>query len=883
MSLWRHLRHGARGLADRTAADRDTADEVEHFLSEAAAEHEAHGVSPREARRLARLQAGNPVVIREQVRSYGWENIVESFIGDLVYATRTLRRSPGFAIAAVLTLALGIGAGTAMFSAARPVLFEPLPYPDANRIVSVWDRGADGVRAEVTFGTYRELMDRNRSFDALAVMRAWQPTLTGPAEPERLDGQRVSADFFKVLGVLPSLGRAFEPADDRPNGPRVVVVSDRLWQRRFEGNAARLGRQITLDGDPYTIVGVMPPPFENVLLPTADVWRPLQYDNTLPSFESREWGHHLRMAARLRKGVAMDDARGELAAIARTPVAEFSRPPWASLGNGLLAERLQDDITRGVRPALLALLGGVVLLLAIACVNVTNLLLGRGARRRSEFAMRAALGASRARLVRQLLTESLLLALLGGALGMLIAEAGVQMLIALSPADLPRVDAIRIDRGVFAFAAAVSITVGVLVGLMPAIRAFAGDPHAGMQHGTRSTSGRHQFTRRGLVVAELALAVVLLVGAGLLFRSLQHLFGVSLGFDPSNVLTMQVQVAGRSFDDERSHRFFQDALDAVERLPGITAAAFTSQLPLSGDEDLYGVRFDSQSPGAEKEGSSALRYAVSEQYFEALRIPLHGGRLLQATDTARAPRAAVVNESFVRRRLAGQDPLGKRLYIGPVSGPSFAIVGVVGDVRQQSLAAVPMEAVYVTNEQWHSADQARWLVVRTERDALRMAAGIRAAIWSVNKDQPIVRMATMNHLVAASAAERRFALTLFEMFSAAALVLAAIGLYGVVSAIVGERTREIGIRSALGATQHSILTLVIRQGMILALFGIAIGVTAGAVAARGLTALLYSISPLDPSTYAGVILLLSSVSMLACAIPAWRAARVDPSITLKAE
>jgi predicted permease len=386
-----------------------------------------------------------------------------------------------------------------------------------------------------------------------------------------------------------------------------------------------------------------------------------------------------------------------------------------------------------------------------------------------------------------------------------------------------------------------------------------------------------------LVVTEVALAVVLLVGAGLLFRSVQHLFSVPPGFDPSNVLTMQVQVSDRRFDDEQTHRFFKDALEAVGRVPGITTAAFTSQLPLSGDEDLYGVRFDTQTPGVDKEGGGALRYALSEGYFEALRVPLLKGRLLEKTDTAIAPRAVVVNESFVKRRLAGQDPLGKRLHIGPDSGPWFTIVGVVGDVRQQSLAAAPMEAVYVASEQWHFADTARWLVVRTGVDALRAAPTIRAAIWSVNKDQPIVRIATMGQLVAASAAERRFALTLFEMFSLSALVLAAIGLYGVLSAIVSERTREIGVRSALGASRSSILALVVRQGMMLALMGIAIGVAGGAVAARGLTTLLYSISPLDPSTYSGVILVLTGVSALACAIPAWRAARVDPSITLRAE
>lgn len=856
--------------------------ELRSHLEMAVQDRVERGETPEEAKAAVRHEFGNVGLIKEVTREmWGWVWL-EQLLQDIRYGLRFLRRGPGFTAVAVLTLALGIGAGTAIFSAVNPILFEPLPYPYAERVTMIWDFGSGGSPLYPTFGTYREIVERSRSFDALAVMRPWQPTMIGPAE--RLDGQRVSASYFRVLGVPPALGRDFDPSDDQVNGPKVAILSDGLWRRRFGGDSTIVGRQITLDDNLYIVIGVMPSAFENLLAPSAQVWTPLQYDKTLPP-QGREWGHHLRMVGRLRSGVGTDQAKQELNTIANTPVMEFSRPPHASLESGLIMNSLQDDMTSGVKPALLAVLGAVMLVLLIACVNVTNLLLARGAQRRGEFAVRAALGATRARLIRQLLSESLLLAIIGGALGMLVAAFGVSALVALSPPDLPRVSAIAVNGTVYAFAFGITTLVGLLVGLIPALHASRGDLHTGLQQSSRRTAGGHQLTRRTLVVAEVALALVLLVSAGLLLRSMQRLFAVDPGFDTSQLLTMQVQTSGRRFDDHTTHRFFAQSLELVRQVPGVTAAAFTSQLPLSGDlEDGYGVHFESSPTGNPEADNSAFRYAVSPGYFEAMAIPLRRGRLLNEHDVADKPLAVLISESLAKSKFLDQDPIGQRLRIGPSDGPWFTIVGVVGNVKQTSLVMSQSDAVYMTTEQWSIfADKALWLVIRARGDASALATPIRQAIWSVDKDQPVVRVATMDDLLAASAAERRFALILFEAFGLVALVLAATGIYGVLSGSVTERTREIGVRLALGASRRHILALVFRQGMTLTVLGVAIGLCGALAASQAIITLLYGVSRLDPVAYLGVIALLVGVSVIACWVPAWRAARVDPSITLRAE
>ena len=878
MWFWRHLTRGLRTLTNPAAADRDVVDEVQDYLDQATAAHLARGLSPDDARRAARREFGSVTGAIQQVRECGWEHAVDTFLADLRYGARRLRTAPAFTAITVLTLALGIGATTAIFSALKPILLEPLPYPEAHRITMIWEVGRDGLRADGTFGMYRGLVERARSFEEIAVFKPWQPTLTGRDQPERFDGQRVSASYFHVLGVPPILGRPFEASDDHVNGPNVIVLSDALWQRRFGGDPTIIGRPITLDGSSYLVVGVMPRDFENVLGPSAELWAPMQYGMS----QGRAWGHHLRTVGRLRPGVSLEQATTELELLGRA-VLDEQHPATYGGGVEFLTTSLQDDVTRDVKPTLLIGFGAVILVLLIACVNVTNLLLARAVYRRDEFTLRAALGAPRRRLIRQLLTESLLLAVLGGVAGFAVALLGVRALVALSPPNLPRAGAISIDTTVFAFGLGIVTLIGLAIGAIPALRTARSDPNTSLPQATPRTTRRQHAMRRALVVAEVSLALVLLVSSGLVWRSLERLFAVRVGFDSTDLLTLQVQTSGSLKDSATMLRFFAQSLEAARNLPGVTTAALTSQVPMSGDLDLYGVRFDPPSPDDPGEVQGSFRYSVSPGYIETMRIPLLRGRLFDDGDREGAPRVALISESMARRRLPGRDAIGQRMRIGPTDGPLYTVVGVVGDVKQMSLALNESEAVYTTEAQWRFADAAMSLVVRTHGDAAVLVPALRQAIWSVDKGQPIVRVAMMNDLLAGTEARRRFALILLQAFALTALILAAAGIYGVLAGSVAERTREIGVRSTLGASRGSILGLVLREGMRLTGCGIALGLAGALAASQALATLLFGTSRLDPLTYMAVIALMVGVSVLACWTPAWRAVRVDPATTLRAE
>ena len=878
MSLWRQLTRGLRTLISSTAADRDVIDEVQDYLDQASAAHMARGLSPDDALRAARLELGSVTSVTQQVREYGWEHAVGTFLADLRYGARRLRAAPAFTAITVLTLALGIGATTAIFSALKPILLEPLPYPEAHRITMIWEGGRDGLRADGTFGMYRGLVERARSFEEIAVFKPWQPTLTGRDQPERFDGQRVSASYFQVLGVSPILGRPFEASDDQVNGPNVIVLSDALWQRRFGSDPSIIGRPITLDGGSYLVVGVMPRDFENVLRPSAELWAPMQYGMT----QGRAWGHHLHTVGRLRPGMSLEQATTELNLLGQA-VLDEQHPATYRGGVEFLTTSLQDDVTHDVKPTLLISFGAVILVLVIACVNVTNLLLARAVSRRDEFTLRAALGASRRRLIRQVLTESLLLAVLGGVAGAAVALLGVRALVALSPPNLPRAGAISIDTTVFAFGLGIVTLIGLAIGAIPALRTARSDANTSVPQTTPRTTRRQHGMRSVLVVAEVSLALVLLVSSGLLWRSLEHLFAVRVGFDSTDLLTLHVQTSGSLKDPATRLRFFAQSLEAARNVPGVMTAALTSQLPMSGDVDLYGVHFDPPPPDDPGEVQGSFRYSVSPGYIETMRIPLLRGRLFDERDREGGPRVALISESMARRRLPGRDAIGQRLRIGPADGPLYTVVGVVGDVKQMSLALNESEAVYTTEAQWRFADAAMSLVVRTHGDAAALVPALRQAIWSVDKDQPIVRVAMMDDLLAGTVAGRRFALILLQAFALTALILAAAGIYGVLAGSVAERTREIGVRSALGASRRSILGLVLREGMLLTGFGIALGLAGALAASQALVTLLFGISPLDPLTYMGVIALMMAVSVIACWTPAWRAVRLDPATTLRAE
>ena len=877
MHPWRQLTRGVRALLRRGPTDQAVADEVEHYLAEAAAAHRARGLPDDEALRAARVELGGVTQSRESIRNVGWENRVERVGADIGYAFRRLGTEPAFTAVAILTLALGLGASTAILSVVNPILFSSLPYPSPDRIVTLWDRGPDGARAEVTFGNFIELRARSRSFAAVALTKPWQPTLTGRGEPERLEGQRVSAGYFRVFGVTPALGRDFSTDDDRTGVESGVLLSDRLWRRRFSADPSVLGRSIVMGDERYVVLGVLPPRFENVLAPAVDLWAPLQYELSQP----RAWGHHLRMVGRLRPGVTASVAAAELTQIAQRPVVEYGRQPWASMATGFTVTPLQEDVTRGVRPALLALLGAVALLLVMACVNVTNLLLARGVRRRGELAVRLALGAGRARLVRQLLLEHLVLALVGGTLGLLLARLGIDVLVAFSPPELPRLAAVGLDRTVFGAGLALTLVTGLVFGSVAALSASHESPQGTLHLASRRSSGAHRRVRGALVIAQVAMALILLVTSGLLFRSLNQLFAVRPGFNASRLLTLQVQTSGQRFSaDSTTYRFFANALAAVRQVPGVQSAALTSQLPLSGEADMYGVRFATAVSDSTSDHSS-FRYTVSPGYFETMGIQLRRGRLLGEGDREGSTPVAVISESMARHRLPGLDPIGEPLTVG--DNWHFTVAGVVADVKQQSLALADANAIYIAGAQWPFADRVISFVIRARTDPATLIPAIRQAIWSVDRAQAIVRVAPMETLLADSTAERRFALMIFEVFALAALALAASGIYGVLSGSVAERTREIGVRTALGASRGGILGLVVGQGMTLVGIGALVGAVGAAFTSQLVSSMLFGVSPLDPVTFLSVLAIVAFAALLACSLPAWRASRVDPVHALRAE
>jgi len=889
MSLWRQVCLGLRGLLDRRGREREIDEEVREYFEAATAAYRERGFTEEEARRAARRECGNLLAAKEQVRTYGWENAVRTVMGDLCFAGRQLRRNPGFATVSIVTLGLGIGASTAIFSAVDPVLFKPLPYPHPERILMIWNSWR-GARWEMAFGTYRELSERSRSFESMAIFEPWQPTVTGREEPERLEGQVVSAGFFKVLGVTPLLGRDFVAADEGPNKARIVILSGRLWGELFHGDAGAVGQQVKLDGDNYTVIGVMPRGFEDVLSPSVGLWTPDAYDASQVTRVANNWawGNHIRMVGRTRPGVSREAATEELAVIARSPWAQFPRPRWALLERGLIVDSLQDDLAHAVKPALLAVFGAVILVLAIAGVNVINLLLARGAQRAGEFAIRGALGASRRRILRQLVTEGLLLTLVGGAAGMAAAVGGVRVIVALSPSELPRLHAIHFDPASFLFAALLIVAIGVMAGATPVLHIARSDLQAGLQRGSGRVTGRHLWTGRLLVIGEIALAFVLLVSAGLLLRSMERLMAVDPGFNPSRLLTMQVVTSGHQFDadpsgGQRRRRFFERALEAVRHVPGVEGAAFTSLLPMSDDPPVvgqYGAQFEDQDPDS---GINVFRYAVSPEYCQTMGTPLVSGRLLDEQDSDTAPQAALISVSLARHHFGGRDPIGSRFHVGPRDRPWYTVVGVVGDVKQTSLAIDQEDAVYLATRQTWFADDTLSFVIRTRGDAAALAPAVKAAIWGVDKDQAIVRVVAMDRLMAITAAQRRFVLILFEAFGLVALVLAAGGLYGVLSGSVGERVHEIGVRMALGARRSDILALALGDGMKLAGIGLGMGVCGALAASQGITSLLFGTSALDPVTWLSMVGLLALVAVAACWVPAWRGARVDPCSTLRAE
>ncbi|HEV2802106.1 MAG TPA: ABC transporter permease [Pyrinomonadaceae bacterium] len=807
------------------------------------------------------------------------------FRQDVTYGARMLLKRPGFTAVAVLTLALGIGANSAIFSVVNAVLLRPLPYEEAERLVRIG--GRDLRRAAEPPGTFSppDFYDwRARStnvFEGVAAIDGWSPSLTGTGEPERIQAAKVSANFFSLLRAAPAAGRTFLTEEERRGNHYVVVLSHGLWQRRFGGDPSIVGRQIELTGEKLTVVGIMPrefqmPRFTGYDYEEPELWIPFAPDlaNWTRSGRSVDAG-----IARLKAGVTIEQAQGEMEQIGRGLQEQY---PKSNATATVKVVSLYEQLVGATRPALLVFVAAVGFVLLIACANVANLLLARSAARQKEIAIRAALGASRVRVVRQLLTESVLLSLVGGALGLLLAMWANDLLLALSAGAIPRIEGAGLDARVLLFTFAVSALTGIVFGLAPALQASKTDLNEMLKDGGRTTYGTTRGRVRALlVVSEVALSLVLLVGAGLLIKSFARLSAVDPGFDTENVLTMTVFLNGKKYPRDEEHPVFFDAVvERARTLPDVEHVGLVSNLPVSGNFDRISIYPEGQLI-AEGEAQDTEQYMVNADYFGALRIPLREGRIFTSEDRSEAPPAVVVSESTAHNFWPNESAVGKRIKTGDASNPWLNVVGVVGDVRHYGLDKPANMQIYRPHAQRPS--QQMTLVVRTRTEPEAHAGRVREQLWAVDRDQPVYDIKTMREYVADSIAERRFSMLIVAVFALVALLLAVVGVYGVMSYTVAQRTHEIGVRMALGARGTDILKLVIGQGMILALAGVATGILAAFVVTRAMSSLLFGVSALDASIFTAVAVLLASVALLACYIPARRATRVDPLVALRYE
>jgi len=807
---------------------------------------------------------------------------VTTLLQDLRFGLRTLRKSPAFTVIAVLTLALGIGANTAIFSIVNAVLLQPLPFADPDRLVVLSEQMPNtGERMSISLPSFLDWRAEARSFDGLAGYRAYAGTITGIDPPTRLNGRLVSAGFFEILGVKPILGRSIGPDEDKPNSEPVVVVSYACWQSRFGADPHIVGRKLVLDDQPRTIIGVLPPGFQFGDR-TDEVFVPLVA--TMSSNQSAlERGNHqgIYALARMKKGVSVETARTEIKTIASQLEKQY---PLSNNGVGANAVSLYEQwVGRTVRTALFMLLTAVSFVLLIACTNVANLLLSRGAARQREIAIRTALGASRWRIFRQLLTESVLLSGVGGVLGFLLAFWGTRFLLKMAPTNVPRIHEVHIDAWVLAFALALSGMTGIVFGLVPALEGSRTDVNQSLKAMSRSLSGGSPRFRQILLASEVALALVLSIGAGLLIHSIVKLGKVDPGFQTKNLLTFSVRLTNRYKTDPEQAAFFRQATEQIRVLPGVKNAATIGCLPIDGT--CWGSVFLIECrtiPERSKLPTSQWNVA-SEQYFETMGIPLLRGRTFQKNDTDTSPAVAVISETAARRFFPNEDPIGKRLKQGwpETKSPWREIVGVVGDVREDGLDTGPVSEIYVPESQdaWNQL----FVVIRTAIPSESLLPAAMKTIRNLDKDQPVFSVQTMDKVLSDSMASRRFSMTLLGLFAGLAFILAAVGVYGVISYSVSRRAQEIGIRMALGARRQQVVRLVLHEALATTAIGIVIGLIIAIVFTRAMSGLLFGISNLDIPTYAIASCFLILVALTASFAPAFRAATIDPSLVLHQE
>jgi putative ABC transport system permease protein len=804
---------------------------------------------------------------------------MSAILQDLKFAVRMLLKSPGFTVVAILTLALGIGANTAIFSIVNAVLLRPLPFKNSSQLVVLRETYKIVGNVSVSYPDFLDWRQQSDSFAAMSVINNVNFNLSGVAQPESIDGYAVSPNFLALLGVRPVLGRDLLPSEERPGTAPVILLSYQLWQSHLGGDPGVIGRSITLDGRSFSIVGILPPTFR--FLDTTDVIVPIGV--FAADFTDRAQRGDMDVVGRLSPGVALSQAAVEMETITARLAAQY---PQSNYGFGAHLESLRDAFSGDTRLAVLVLFGAVVFVLLIACVNVANLFLVRGAARAREIALRLAFGASRGRVIRQMLTESFVLAVCGGVLGIILGAWGISGLGYLLHANSLQTMGVRMDLGVFLFAAAMIVLVSFAFGLIPALQATRPDLHETLKEGGRSaTSTRGQHRLRGaLAIAETALALVLLVGAGLMLKSLYHLIQVSPGFQPARVLYMEMDLRSDQYSkDPAILNFWQQVLDRVRVIPGVQSAALGTVVPLTGNHRRSDITIEGLPIPAPGEFPHPDRHTISSGYIATMGIPLLRGRNFSDADNETAPDVALVNSTLARRFFTDGDPIGKRFLWGQPGKDEkwITIVGVVADTRLYGLDNPARLEVYSPYRQRPSADMS--LVVRSAVDPASLTSSIRAAVAAIDKDQPLFDIHTMQQLVDDSISTRRLTLVLLGIFSALAVILAAIGIYGVMAYSVALRTQEIGIRMALGAQQKDVLRLVLGQGARIAFFGVAIGLATAAALARLLSSLLFSVSASDPFTFATVAALLVAVALLACYIPARRALRVDPIIALRYE
>ncbi len=808
-----------------------------------------------------------------------------NLLQDVRYGFRTLWKSPAFTLIAIAALALGIGANTVIFSVVNALLLRPLSFPHSEQLTAILVKDPDTGEhySSYSYPNFQDIRDQNQVFEHVAASYMTTAFLRTGDEPERLRGTYASADLFPLLGVNPLVGRAFSMEEEKPGSEQVIVLSYDLWQRRFGGDPAIVGQQLFINDQSRTVLGVMPQGFKfPVGARQAEFWMPLA-SNLSEGARAARGAVFMQLIGRLKPGVTLEQAQAEMNAIASRLETQY---PDANTGLNIALLPSHERLVGKVRPALLVLLAAVAFVLLIACANVANLMLARATVRRKEVAIRTALGASRWRVVRQMLTESLLLSALGGAAGLLLAMWGMDLLVAVIPADIPRTGEIGLDKYVLLFTAVVTTLTGLIFGLVPALQASKTDLNETLKDGTRGMSGGMQRNRvrSALVITEIALSLVLLIGAGLLFQSFRRLLEVSPGFDADEVLTAEVTVSDKKYPEEAQRSaFYREALGRMQALPDVQAVGVIYPLPLGGSFESFTFDIAGRPPFPPGEQPSSDRRVISPDYFKAMSIPVVRGRAFGEQDRRDAPPVVIINETFARRFFPGEDPVGKAIIPGEGGDPvTREIVGVVGDVRHAGLDEERTLEYYVPYEQ---ADVDRLTVVaRTASgNPVNVAAQLRGVVAAMDKEQPVYNIRPMAQLLDESVARRRFNMMLLGVFALLALLLASIGIYGVISYSVAQRTREIGIRIALGAQIGDVIKLILKQGLALALAGLAAGLLVAFFITKLMSSLLFGVGATDPVTFGAVALILLFVALLACYIPARRAANVDPNVALRYE